>query len=89
MLTKEQTETAVHRQIGKDEKLGDRAGGSGHMSYVDYSIDEICDPVETGRGWEVEYKYTVEITTEFTIEPDNPPYRYPKSGKVLIEKDSL
>jgi len=89
MLTKEQIETAVHGQIEKDEKLGDQAGGSGHLSYVDYTIDQISEPMDKDGGWEVEYSYTVVITTEFTIEPDNPPYRYPKSGKVLIDKESL
>ncbi len=85
MLTKEQIEKAVQGQIEKDEKLGDQAGGSGHMSYVNYTVDEIGEPVKSDRGWEAEYKYTVVVTTEFTIEPDNPPYRYPKSGKVIIE----
>ena len=84
MLTKEQIETAVQRQIEKDENLGDQAGGSGHMSYVSYTVDEIGDPVETDYGWEVDYKYTVVVTTEFTIEPDNPPYTYPKVGNVVI-----
>ena len=89
MLTKEQIEEAVIRQIEKYEKLGEQAGGSGHLSNVDFIIDEIGDPVETGEGWEVEYKYTIVVTTEFTYEPDNPPYRYPKSGKVVIDKNSL
>jgi hypothetical protein len=84
MLTKEQIEEAVHRQIESDEKPGDQAGGSGHMGYVDYTVDEIGEPVEMDNGWEVSYRYTIEVTTEFTIEPDNPPYRYPKEGKVII-----
>ncbi len=89
MPTKEQIEKAVIGQIEKEEKLDEQAGGSGHMSYVDYTIDEIGEPVETDKGWEVEYKYTAVITSEFTIEPDNPPYRYPKSGKVILEKKNL
>ncbi|MBL7110621.1 MAG: hypothetical protein ISS19_01615 [Bacteroidales bacterium] len=89
MPTKEQIEKAVIGQIEKYEKLGEQAGGSGHLSDVNFIIDEIGDPVETGEGWEVEYKYTAVITSEFTIEPDNPPYRYPKSGKVILEKKNL
>ena len=89
MLTKEQIKEAVIGQIEKYEKLGEQAGGSGHLSDVNFIIDEILDPVETEEGWEVEYKYTIVVTTEFTIEPDNPPYRYPKSGKVVIEKKNL
>ena len=89
MLTKEQIETAVHNQIVKDEELGDQAGGSGHMSYVGYSLEEVSEPLDKDGDWEVEYRYTVIVTTEFTIEPDNPPYKYPKSGKVLIEKENL
>ena len=89
MITKEQIEKAIIGQIEKYEKLGEQAGGSGHLSDVNFIIDEIGDPVETGDSWEVEYKYTIVVTTEFTIEPDNPPYLYPKSGKVVIDKNSL
>ena len=84
MLTKEQIEVAVRRQIKSDEKLGDQSGGSGHLGYVSYTIDEIGDAVGKDEGWEVVYKYTLVVTTEFTVEPDNPPYRYPKSGRIII-----
>ncbi len=85
----------IKAQIEGDERLGDRVGGSGHMGYVGYEIDGIEEPkkieTEKGTAYKITYHYTVSVTTEFTVYPDNPPhtYRYEKTitvndeGKVI------
>ncbi len=68
----------VSKTIEKDEALGEGVGGSGHRGYVSYGLDEVGAPwrsIEEGVvRWEVTYRYTVFIETEFTYYPDNPPY---------------
>jgi len=79
----------VNAKINEDETLGERVGGSGHLGYVRYEIDEICQPkkVETdkGQGWEITYYYTLNVTTEFTIYPDNPPYEYKYKKTIVVD----
>jgi hypothetical protein len=87
MIAKEDLEKLIRERIESEEKLGEQAGGSGHMGYVDYHIDSIDEPVRTGEGYSVTYSYTLVITTEFTYEPDNPPYRVPVTKTILIGKD--
>ena len=89
MISKSDIEKLVDEKIRKDEKPGDRAGGSGHLSWVDYVVDRIDGPVRTEEGYRVDYKYTLIISTEFTYEPDNPPYQEPKSGSLIIKATDL
>jgi len=77
----------VELQIKKDEKLGNQAGGSGHLSHVDFEINSIDDPVKTGENWKIKYAYTTIITTEFTYYPDNPPYEYKHSREIIINSN--
>ena len=73
-FTEERLREIVETQIASDEKLGSQSGGSGHLGHVDYVLDGVDEPVRQGEAWEVTYKYTVIVTTEFTIYPDNPPH---------------
>ncbi len=80
----------VKSYIEKTEKIGTRAGGSGHMGNVDYHICRIF-PAKLSKsngtiGWKVTFMYTIIITTEFTIYPDNPPYE--NSYKTTIWLDN-
>jgi len=81
----------VSAKINEDETLGEQAGGSGHLGYVEYEIDEICRPkkVETdkGQGWEITYYYTIIVTTEFTIFPANPPYEYKYKKTIVVDDE--
>ncbi len=86
MITREELEKMIIEKIESEEKLGEQSGGSGHMGFVDYTIDNIDEPVLTEEGYSVSYNYTLIITTEFTYEPDNPPYRVPVSKSLLIDK---
>lgn len=87
MFSKEKIRDIVDYRIKMDEKLGDQAGGSGHMSHVDYVINEINEPVISGANWKIRYKYTIIITTEFTYYPDNPPYEYPHTNEIIIDAE--
>ena len=89
MLSKEEIEKLICGKIEREEKLGNQAGGSGHLSFVEYDIDWIGKPVKTEEGFVIDYRYTLVITTEFTVEPDNPPYTYPKYGKIIIKSNKL
>ena len=74
----------IRSKIEADEKLGEFAGGSGHLSDISYTLDEISEPEKSGEGTIVRYKYTISITTEFTVYPDNPPYEYKKEGEIVL-----
>jgi hypothetical protein len=80
-----------------DKRRGDRAGGSGHLSQVsisDIKIDHTDETTIKGeKHLRVQYSYTVDILSEFTIaeEPDptkelDPydPYHYREKDEVTI-----
>jgi hypothetical protein len=73
-FNKNEVRNIVWKQIEKDESPGEQVGGSGHLSQVDCKIDYVDEPIQVPEGWEITYRYTVSITTEFTIYPDNPPW---------------
>ena len=89
MITKEKLEKVIAEKIESEEQLGEQSGGSGHLGYVDFIIDRIDEPVPTEKGYSVTYSYTLIVTTEFTYEPDNPPYRYPVTKTLVIDKDLI
>ena len=66
------------------ENIGEKAGGSGHLSSTDYTIDEIAEPEKLAEYYNIKYQYTISITTEFTIYPDNPPHEYSREVVILI-----
>ena len=74
MYTEKEIEDLVKQRIEADEKLGDQAGGSGHLSHVSYRIDSIKSKEIEGNKLEITYTYTLLIESEFTYYPDNPPY---------------
>ena len=84
-----QLKEIVSKKIEIDEKLGEFAGGSGHLSDISYKIDEIQKPIAIEEGdqkkWRISFKYTKYVTTEFTYYPDNPPYEYPSSGTIIVD----
>jgi len=89
MFSDAELKEIVDAQIRKDETLGEQAGGSGHLGYVEYEIDEISPPkmveTEEGQGWQLTYSYTLVVTTEFTYYPDNPPYEYKYRKTVVVD----
>lgn len=74
-------EEIVIKQIEADENLGDHSGGSGHLSNVSYYIDHI----EVLKEGHIQYFYTIEILTEFTSWPDNPPYENHYQKNIMID----
>ncbi len=78
-------EQIVRKQIETIEKLGDQAGGSGHMGHVSYRIDDIRSRLLDNGNTEISYRYTLMVETEFTCYPDNPPYETPSSGSIILD----
>jgi len=77
----------VWKQIEKDVSPGEQVGGSGHLGHVDCKIDSIDTPRKVQSGWEITYRYTVSVTTEFTIYPDNPPRENGYEKTIVINKN--
>ena len=76
----------VWKQIENDVSQGEQVGGSGHLGHVDCKIDSIDSPRKVPEGWEITYRYTVSVTTEFTIYPDNPPRENGYEKTIVINK---
>ena len=87
MFTKDEILEIINKQIGADEKLGDQAGGSGHMGFVSYNLDEYKTKQISKDILEITYKYTIFIETEFTYYPDNPPMEYPRKKVISVDYD--
>lgn len=88
MITESELEKIVATKIEADETLGERTSPlTGHVSYGDYRIDEISTPKKVEKGWEVTYRYTIIITTEFTVLPHNPPYEYRYEKTIILGDD--
>ena len=86
-FTDERLQEIIEAQIAKDEKLGGQSGGSGHLGDVGYVLDGVDEPVRLGNAWEVTYRYTIIVTTEFTIYPDNPPYEYSHVKTITLDDE--
>jgi hypothetical protein len=86
-FTDERLQEIIEAQIAKDEKLGSQSGSSGHMGDVGYVLDGVDEPVRQGNAWEVTYRYTIIVTTEFTIYPDNPPYEYSLVKTITLDDE--
>lgn len=90
----EALKTLIEKRIAKDERLGDQAGGSGHLSHTSVNLDGF-EVSETTDGLQVDYRYTKYIETEFSYEPDSsgPTYKCSKSiwldsqGNVVKESE--
>ena len=89
MLSEEKVRKIVEANIKQNEDLGDRVGGSGHLGYISYQINEISKPkkitVDKQSGWEITYTYTLFVETEFTYYPDNPPYEYRYEKTIVVD----
>jgi hypothetical protein len=90
MLSKTDLEKIVSKVIENQEKLGEAAGGSGHLSSTSYKIQNIETPIKcefkSQPAWEINFAYDVFVETEFTYYPDNPPYEYHYVNKVVVNE---
>ena len=87
MFTKEEIEEIIKGKIELDEKLGEQAGGSGHLSYVTYQINDFSFKEQPPDKIEISYKYSLYVETEFTYYPDNPPYESTYSKIIVIDQN--
>jgi len=77
----------VGQYIESVEDLGEKAGGSGHLGFKSFGLDEISEPEKVPEGWKVSFKYTIYIESEFAYDPDNPPPSYPHTGTITVDND--
>ena len=81
---KEKIGKLSEKEIDKQVNLGEQAGGSGHLAYVSYRIDDIRIS-EAQKGYvQIDYDYTLFTEAEFTCYPDNPPYESSHQNRVLV-----
>ena len=78
------TDKVITLVLDHDVKPGDHAGGSGHLSYVSYSIKDVSKKQIEDNFMEIICLYDKYIVTEFTYEPDNPPYRSSHEKCILL-----
>ncbi len=78
-------EKLVGSFIEANHKLGDQAGGSGHLSFVSYFINDIKTQELMNGKKLVRFSYTISVESEFTIYPDNPPYESHYSMQILVD----
>ena len=83
---RERIKSIVMSIITTDEKVGETSGASGHLADKSLKIDKL-DIKEVEKGYIVNVEYSVYISTEFTYEPDNPPYHYTKHKEINLTKD--
>ncbi len=74
----------INLVLDHDVKPGDHAGGSGHLSYVSYTVKEIIKEEIRDKILNIRCLYDTVIVTEFTIEPDNPPYIYNHEKRIML-----
>jgi hypothetical protein len=91
MFTEEELREIVDSHIKGRERIGNQAGGSGHLGHVSYEVGEIGVPVRVDAGegdvCEIAYSYKVFVETEFTYYPDNPPHEYGKEATVRVDDE--
>ncbi len=87
MFNEEEIHEIVKRKIEADEKLGEQTGGSSHLSYVSYVLNNVKTKQLSDEKIEIQYKYKIFIESEFTVYPDNPPMEYPKTKVIVVDKN--
>ncbi len=84
MLTENDILEIINQKIHSDEELGEQAGGSGHLGFVSYSIDDYTVTRISSELIEIKFKYTLITETEFTYYPDNPPHASHIEKKIFV-----
>lgn len=74
MLNKEKLGEIIREEINKHHRLGEHAGGSGHLGYRSITKMEIGDPQEftfkNKRAFKIKLKYEIYTETEFLHPPE-------------------
>lgn len=86
-MNKQILEKIIEKKICADEKIGFCNSASGHISEIDFSIDNILIVGANENCYVVEYCYSIIVTSEFTMMPDMPPYTYSYKNIISINKD--
>ena len=82
-------ESVVRWHLSSAESLGDQVGASGHLGNKKLIALKLREINETAEGFLVNFDYTIQTETEFTIYPDNPPPEINKKGTLVITESIL
>ena len=82
-------ESIVQWHLSSAESLGDQVGESGHLGNRRLTALKLRGTNKTSEGFLINFDYTVQTETEFTIYPDNPPLEISKSGTLLVTESVL
>lgn len=89
-LNKEEAYLIAKAYIENAHRIGESAGGSGHMGYTSLrgpTIERIRQCLVNGDArWEIAFRYTLVTETEFTCYPDNPPHERTHTKKLLVDE---
>jgi hypothetical protein len=92
MMDKSKIESIIREEISKLRKLGEHAGGSGHLAYRSLIKFELSEPkeikYEDKEVFEVICKYDIYTETEFLHPPENDEYYTEHyTDKFILDKD--
>ncbi|MHA1380457.1 MAG: hypothetical protein ACTSRG_18995 [Candidatus Helarchaeota archaeon] len=92
MVDEKELERIVREEISKKRKLGEYAGGSGHLAFTRIIKFSLGEPKEIlyreTKVYEVICEYNIHTETEFLHSPENDIY-YTKSYKdrIIFDKE--
>lgn len=87
MLTKEKIKEIVENKIKQDEYLEKSGEHKGMSISANFEMLEIDDPVQTDKGYLVNYKYITYILNEFSIFPGSSPLEYLNEMSITINEE--
>lgn len=82
-------ESIVQWHLSSAESLGDQVGASGHLGNKSLTALKLREINKTSGGLLINFDYTIQTETEFTIYPDNPPLEISKSGTLLVTESIM
>jgi len=88
-LNKNTVNEIVRRKLELEGTLGEKISGSGHLTYVSFQlVSYTISNINDNLLFQINFDYRLQIYTEFTIEPSNPPVEYIKNGSVIVDKNN-
>jgi hypothetical protein len=87
MITDSEILDIIKNKIELDENLGDQKGGSGHLGFVSYKLENYSHELINTRKIKIIYTYKIFVETEFTYYPDNTPQEYIRKKIIFIDSN--
>ena len=88
MISDKETIRIISSVIERDEKCGYTSGGTEHLSYISYNIEDFQTTMLPNQNLLLSYFYTISIEGEFTIYPHNPPQQYHYKKNITLDNNN-